>query len=158
MSQELNNIETVDKNEKVLTNADEKLKDIFANKENRRFKYGRLDVKFSMSNYDTMARYKEAAESLAAEEAEAKEKLKSMEKSPETIRIYCELFHNFFIRLFGDNAIDLMFDGEMDMLDTTEAYHLLLGTVREQGYNATDMVNSANIKYGSSRINKRGKK
>ena len=93
-------------------------------------------LELDLEDYDTAVRYQQALEAMAARERQMKETLASDGDSalrgPEGIRAYAEMFHRFFAGLFGQEAVDSLFEGRCNIRECDEAYLSLLEYLRGQ--------------------------
>ena len=88
-----------------------------------------------LEDYDTAVRFQQALEALSAQEGQLKERLEAGEavlRGPEGIRAYVEMFHRFFAGLFGQEAVDSLFEGRRNIRECDEAYLSLMEYLRGQ--------------------------
>lgn len=93
-------------------------------------------LELDLEDYDTAVRYQQALEAMAARERQMKETLASDGDSalrgPEGIRAYVEMFRSFFAALFGQQAMEELFEGRYNIRECDEAYLSLLEYIRGQ--------------------------
>ena len=88
-----------------------------------------------LEDYDTAVRFKQALEALSAQEGQLKESLEAGDavfRGPEGIRAYAEMFHRVFAGLFGQEAVDSLFEGRCNIRECDEAYLSLMEYLRGQ--------------------------
>lgn len=104
---------------------------------------------FDIADADCMERYENALQEMQ----ESSKNMQIVASNAEMLRKTCQLVHDFFDKVLGENAANTLFDGKMNFRVCFQVYEEFVNACTEECQELTNALS----KYSSNRAQRRAK-